>query len=405
MSENYREDKDKEHYNILLMLLVIACCSLPIFPVILDKFNFFLMRLSMERASQEIEYYDFTPLALIGIAIDVSGSMQESFKNYDNRIESRFESFYNALKKSITKYKNYSLENEKQNSELLLFGYAFGTSYNSEQFQDLFSLLEAADNIVTPEAIEEAKQQQIEEKKRRYQFQIMAKNFLNPAMEVSRDLPGAKRVTSSIDDYEEKIITQEKKQIEEKLIRDFKSRLLDKVKVLDEKTLTLSELDKIWSKDREWFNHTDNLFFAKTPLLQCSKKILSRFKKEISKITSDTKKILLIVSDGASTDGDPSPVLEEIKSLGVIIICCYVTNSDVLKPNYLYSNPLSEWSDAAKLMFNAASNIQEDREYRELLEGRGWTIEKNAHLFTQVNHSETLEKFISLVLSGTQTNQ
>ena len=39
--------------------------------------------------------------------------------------------------------------------------------------------------------------------------------------------------------------------------------------------------------------------------------------------------------------------------------------------------------------------------YRELLEARGWTLEDDARLFVQANHSDVLEEFLSVAFSRT----
>jgi hypothetical protein len=105
------------------------------------------------------------------------------------------------------------------------------------------------------------------------------------------------------------------------------------------------------------------------------------------------------VSDGDSTDGDPRPALERIRSQGVFVASCLVTDANVMESRQLYAEPRSEWSNAAKFMFDAASVVEDDDLYRELLESQGWTVAEKARLFTQVNHTEMMDEFLTLAFS------
>lgn len=46
-----------------------------------------------------------------------------------------------------------------------------------------------------------------------------------------------------------------------------------------------------------------------------------------------------------------------------------------------------------------ASTIDENTSFSDFLLKKGWTIQKQAKLFVQVNHSSILEEFINVVLS------
>ena len=53
-------------------------------------------------------------------------------------------------------------------------------------------------------------------------------------------------------------------------------------------------------------------------------------------------------------------------------------------------------------MFEAASTLEDDEIYRELLEGQGWTVSAKSKLFTQINHSDIMNEFLELAFSRTQ---
>jgi hypothetical protein len=108
---------------------------------------------------------------------------------------------------------------------------------------------------------------------------------------------------------------------------------------------------------------------------------------------------LLVISDGEPTDGDPRPAVDEIRSAGVDVVACYVTNDDIADPRTLHGSPMPNWSAGAKLMWDIASPIDESGPAARLLLSHGWSIDQNARLFVQVNHSDVLKEFARVATS------
>jgi hypothetical protein len=90
--------------------------------------------------------------------------------------------------------------------------------------------------------------------------------------------------------------------------------------------------------------------------------------------------------------------MERIQSKGVKIISCFITDQDIANPRTLFKQPELHWDREAKLMFDMASEIEDNSEFERFLSQKGWTIHPEAKLFVQLNHSEILEEFISMVL-------
>jgi hypothetical protein len=101
---------------------------------------------------------------------------------------------------------------------------------------------------------------------------------------------------------------------------------------------------------------------------------------------ADERRMLLLVSDGEPTDGDPLPNLRKMQKLGITVVTCYVTGHDVVEPRVLRNSPDSSWPKEARLMFEAASVISDDDVFTRNLLRSGWIVESNARLFLQVNH-------------------
>ena len=114
--------------------------------------------------------------------------------------------------------------------------------------------------------------------------------------------------------------------------------------------------------------------------------------------------LLLIVSDGGSTDGDPLPIITELHQMEVLTLCCYLGEQDILNAKRLYEEEDSRWSKGAKSMFHMASVLRNDcylsRAMFDYLSDTGWHPQEGARLFAQINHSEALDSFLKVLLSG-----
>ncbi len=78
--------------------------------------------------------------------------------------------------------------------------------------------------------------------------------------------------------------------------------------------------------------------------------------------------VLLMISDGEVIDRvHPLPVVEELKRLGVTIICCFLANKNIRRPWILRRRAIWLWPSDAKLMFSMASSVDEWPEFGEQL--------------------------------------
>ena len=133
---------------------------------------------------------------------------------------------------------------------------------------------------------------------------------------------------------------------------------------------------------------------------QALRQTFDRFQREMRRPQNKgLRPVLLVVSDGEVIDQvDPLPIAEHLKKLGVIVICCFLTNKDLRRPWLLRRRPWWFWPRDAKLMFSMASSVDDWLEFGEHLKESRFVIKKHAKLFVQINHSEYLENFIDAVL-------
>jgi len=162
-----------------------------------------------------------------------------------------------------------------------------------------------------------------------------------------------------------------------------------------DRTMALTDLARRWKNTEEFFDSSNESLFGSTPMRECLERIAERFRRESAGLPPGLPKILILVTDGQPTDGDIGPAVWKLKSFGVRIVSCFVADSDLVMLRRLYATPQPHWTGPARLMFESASVIDDDRLFGELLQAQGWEIDQGARFFIQANHSELLEEFFS----------
>jgi len=166
-----------------------------------------------------------------------------------------------------------------------------------------------------------------------------------------------------------------------------------------------SDLSENWPSYKEHLlsatEYTGDLFGV-TPLCQALKVIRDRIKSELRQRNFTMPVLLLILSDGLADDGDPLPLITELHMLGVITLCCYLADKDVLAPRQLYRTEEPSWTDGARLLFRCASALYKDsyvsRAIFDYLDDYGWRPGEGMRLFGQVNQTEALGNFLEVLL-------
>jgi hypothetical protein len=171
-----------------------------------------------------------------------------------------------------------------------------------------------------------------------------------------------------------------------------------------EKTVDILELNDNWKSYENNVQAMAPDMLGETPMREALELAKVRIIKECGISSRGT--ILFILSDGLPTgntpDDGPQGILKlanDIRAEGTIVVSCFVTDADLITPRRLYGAYQASWPEAAKLMFDAASLLSADSTFERHLREYGWDIDSGAKLFTQVNHSETLEEFMKVVSS------
>ena len=173
------------------------------------------------------------------------------------------------------------------------------------------------------------------------------------------------------------------------------------------RTRRLSDLIDNWGEYRERIIKLRSHMLGTTPMVSAFRVAQDIFQNDR---TSDCERVLLIISDGLPTDGPEDDRRESgmrlvreyghaLQKLGVTILTCFVTSTDITNYKRLYTTAEPTWSDGATLMFDIASELQDDSDFSEYLLEYEWDAPTHSKLFAQVNQSETLNEFLQMILA------
>jgi hypothetical protein len=280
-----------------------------------------------EEESMSLNTLDLRPTPerplLLGLLVDVSGTMRDSIENRRGTATTRLESFRDALEQLIQKAGSMSREGTDQKVAplLKLFAYGFG-------FGGLLSVL------------------------------------FGPSGPSVRDLLALPGTPTS--------------------------------------TVPLDQLTSHWLEYRAHVERLAPEMLGKTPMQEGFRVVRERFSNEYSSDHFTGRPVLFVLSDGDPTDATPdevSRVAYDTKGDGVIVVSCYVTSDDIAEPRRLYAAPREHWPQGARLMLDCASEVPPESSFANYLKEYNWTIEPRGRLFTQINQSEVLSEFMSVVLS------
>lgn len=326
--------------------------------------------------------------ALVGLAVDVSGSMASSIRNNTGGQVSRLESFRQSLERLVTEAKNRARESRAKQIQTSIDLFAYGFGLRAMTVCDLLSLIKVGQHVITKEEIEELKQKYIREAQASYSGYAGI-----------GDLARQFGFGGLVREVESTVRASAEAEIRRKIMLEVKRRLERQLQSIGDTTLSIEEIARLWESSGEILTNAEELIFGNTPMRECLTEVAKRFERELKSRDKDTVPVLFILSDGEPTDGDPLPALETLKSLNVTVISCFVTDQDIANPRVLFGQSEPQWNQGARLMFEMASKVEDDSDFAKFLLRKNWTIKPNARLFVQVNHSLILEEFIRVVLS------
>lgn len=322
---------------------------------------------------------------LLGIAIDTSGSMKESIQNRDGENLTRFGSVKSALTDIGAQVRDKLSSTDDDNFRVFI--YAFGLRIGSG-VADMASLWAAARRINL--------KKEIETRKRRYEADVTAGASGYSGIASLLRSGGFGGIVDSV-------VKAGTNTVRQKIVGEIAEIVLAEADRIGDVTLNAQDLAGFFDGTASFDeNLAEHVLFGSTPMADAMRKVWDRFQR--SDNNGIQQRSLIIISDGAPTDGDPREVVSKLRDAGVAVAGCFVTSEDLGEPRTLYGSPANSWSEGARLMWDLSSSIDESGHLARYLLANGWSVQPNARLFVQANHSDVLREFARIV--GTHfTNQ
>ena len=177
------------------------------------------------------------------------------------------------------------------------------------------------------------------------------------------------------------------------------SKLLDKL--LDTTRDSSSGSTESSTTIRKLFDYIKPFIFGGTPMAEALEHA-----KEIFDQAKEDQKILFILSDGSSGDGDPFPISEELRKSGVTIVGCFLTSNHINHPKCLlyakdpeWENP--RWDIGVKKLFDMSSSGHNAEIPVTYFIDAKWDlpIEGESRLFLQANSLDMVDEFCNIVFT------
>jgi hypothetical protein len=334
---------------------------------------------------------------LLGVAIDVSGSMTSSIRNSQALDLSRLDGVERGFDSLLEDSRRLAREHGADAAlPLRVFVYAFGLQWGGG-VGDVLRILKASRSADFPKFLEASIERHRQAAMQRGENLRRQASGYSGVASLARQF-GFGGVVDSISASAE---ADARRRLEGEAKTAVAADVAEYVRAhAAEATLSVQELADLWAGGSGKLGDTRSLIFGSTPMRACLEQAEARFARETR---PDEQRVLLLISDGDPTDGDPTPIVERLKGAGVSIACAYVTDRDVQKPREMPDAPLPGWPSGARLLFQMASDIdaagnqlKADGAWRDMLVRSGWTVPAGARLFVQVNNSEALADFMRI---------
>jgi hypothetical protein len=324
---------------------------------------------------------------LVGIVLDVSGSMRQSLGGSSNRLSAVWESLRQTLREGIA----------GRAPEIRLFACLCGVQAG-RGVADLMSLV----NMPDYDPLEVAKQTGLEKwylaaRKgfSKDQLRWLAAALVrrpDKAAELRARLPQRAQLQGNRGGCVGFLFNAGK---------DINQATKFAVRLAEEELESRNEPPRLLAELAQMFENNDpfagrdldQFLFGATPLVTTLERMRDRFEdyKEFGR-----KKRLIVISDGAATDGNPLPVAKQMRERGIEIVACLIASDDVVAPRVF-----PRWrfgKDGIATMGKIASSVREAPELAETFRRLGWTYRWWSRLLIQANHTKLLDELFRGVL-------
>ncbi len=166
--------------------------------------------------------------------------------------------------------------------------------------------------------------------------------------------------------------------------------------LLDDLNLTGSSSGALHSRIKELIDPIRPYIFGGTPMC---KAIGSA--SQVFRFSGARSKVLLILSDGESADGNPHINARDLDN--VIIVTCYLTDAHIPDPRCLMDKVSPDWpkSDGRQTLFDISSTVRNVDPPVSFLVDFGWKLPTSgeSRLFVQANSLDVVDELCKIVVA------
>ena len=138
--------------------------------------------------------------------------------------------------------------------------------------------------------------------------------------------------------------------------------------------------------------------YGETPMREALRQSLAAF----SEHPIAQQRVLVLVSDGNSTDGDPLPLARRLQQANVTVVAVYLTSDRALPRRRLYDRAARGWNAGQRTLFDMAAKVAGATHPIPVLASMGWEVPSSGEcaLYATVCSAAALDEFCSLLLSA-----
>ena len=169
------------------------------------------------------------------------------------------------------------------------------------------------------------------------------------------------------------------------------SFLIDK---LLQNTHMLSSPQAFEANVKDLFGLIEPFIYGGTPMCECLK-----YTTEVFDLWNVPNKVLFILSDGDSTDGDPVPIGKHLLDSNVTIAPCFITAKEIANPRRLIDKIEGDAEIGAVQLFEMSSTVPNNEPPVTYFIDAGWELPNSgeSRLFLQANSIDVVDEFHEII--------
>jgi hypothetical protein len=152
------------------------------------------------------------------------------------------------------------------------------------------------------------------------------------------------------------------------------------------------------TKDKSLLDTLREHMYGSTPMRKALMESLDVFQRA----GDAARRVLVVLSDGSSTDGDPLPIARMLQQEKVVIASVYLTDDNNISSRQLHDRPDADWNEGQTILFEMAHRVASLTHPIPVLASLGWKIPSSGEssLFASICSTAALEEFCLMLLSA-----